>query len=253
MNKRLWIVLGAIVVLFFGGLLWYKSSTEKVDTLAYVDELDGSKLITRDDIVAAIEKTTGRTLSEEEKADIIEDHYEGSTDAKVVVIKWEDFACSHCQASYEDAEQIKEDYKDQVLFITRDFSLNYPSSKATLSAGNAVAKLGGNEAFRKMSDLFFQDEKWLMTAMPTGWKSIIDDYATQVGVDVDEFNELLNNAANNGINDKIDRDKRLGENMNVEGTPTWMVNGQILDSIETEDIRTAIAQALAEAEASGEE
>ena len=31
------------------------------------------------------------------------------------------------------------------------------------------------------------------------------------------------------------------------------MNGQILDSIETEDIRAAIDQALAEAEASGEE
>lgn len=254
MNKRLWVVLGVLVLAVFGGLLWYKNVSESTDQLAYVDRLDGTKLITRDDVVAAKEAELGRSLTDEEKDSIIADHYDGPTDAKVVVIEWEDFACSHCQAFQTYAEKIKEDYKDRVLFIVRDFSLNYPNSVATLSAGNAVAKLGGNEAFWKMSEQLFKDEKWISQAVPTSErKALFEEYAKNAGVNVDDFNSLINNIANNGIEEKIDRDKRLGENMGVTGTPTWMVNGETVETLSESDIRAAIEAALQKAEGNSDE
>ena len=199
----------------------------------------------------------GRTFGEmtdEEKDNIIADHYDGPTDAKVIVIEWEDFACSHCQAFQTYAEKIKEDYKNRVLFIVRDFSLNYPNSVATLSAGNAVAKLGGNEAFWKMSEQLFKDEKWISQAVPTSErKALFEEYAKNAGVNIDDFNSLINNIANNGIEEKIDRDKRLGENMGVTGTPTWMVNGETVETLSESDIRAAIEAALQEAEGNSDE
>lgn len=253
MNKRLWIVLGVLVVAVFGGLMWYRNVTEANDPVAYADELDGTKLITKDDIVAAQEKTLGRSLTDEEKANIIEDHYDGPTDAKVVVVEWKDFACIHCQETSSYVDEIRKDYNDRVLFIVRDFSLNYPSSPTVLSAGNAATKLGGNEAFWKMSELLFKDDRWTKSSLPSGWKDTIDEYADSIGLNVGDFNELLNNVENNGIKDKIDRDKRLGDNLNVTGTPTWMVNGKKLDSIVADDIRAAIEAALQEAEGNSDE
>ena len=255
MNKRLWIVLGVLVIAVFGGLMWYKNVAEQQEEqqLSYVDKLDGSKLITRDDVLKAME-VSGQSLTDEEKNNIIEDHYDGPTDAKVVVVEWEDFACSHCQAFHTYAEQIKDDYKDRVLFIVRDFSLNYPNSVATLSAGNAVAKLDGNEAFWKMSEQLFKDEKWISQAVPTSErKALFEEYAKNAGVNIDDFNSLINNIANNGIEEKIDRDKRLGENMGVTGTPTWMVNGETVETLSESDIRAAIEAALQEAEGNSDE
>ena len=110
-----------------------------------------------------------------------------------------------------------------------------------------MAKLGGNEAFWKMSELLFQDTKWTGQAVSNDErKEIFDEYAKSSGVNADDFNSLINNTANNGIEEKIDRDKRLGENLGVTGTPTWMVNGETLDSINEEDIRAAIEAALNE-------
>ena len=79
-------------------------------------------------------------------------------------------------------------------------------------------------------------------------KELFEEYAKNAGVDVDEFNQLLTNTNNNGIQDKIDRDKRLGENLDVTGTPTWMVNGEKVDGTTEENIRNAIEEALAESE-----
>ena len=70
---------------------------------------------------------------------------------------------------------------------------------------------------------------------------------------IDDFNSLINNIANNGIEEKIDRDKRLGENMGVTGTPTWMVNGETVETLSESDIRAAIEAALQEAEGNSDE
>ncbi len=97
MNKRAWIVFTLVVALSFGLLLWQKNQTQGQNSsskeLAYVSQLDGAKLITRDDIVRAKEKTLKRRLSQDEKDDIIDDVYLGKKDAKVIVIEYEDFAC----------------------------------------------------------------------------------------------------------------------------------------------------------------
>ena len=104
-----------------------------------------------------------------------------------------------------------------------------------------------------MSELLFKDDRWTKSSLPSGWKDTIDEYADSIGLNVGDFNELLNNVENNGIKDKIDRDKRLGDNLNVTGTPTWMVNGKKLDSIVADDIRAAIEAALQEAEGNSDE
>ncbi|MDO4271923.1 MAG: thioredoxin domain-containing protein [Candidatus Saccharibacteria bacterium] len=248
MNKRLWIILAVLVVACFGGLLWYKSVQEQKEQTPYATKLDATKLLAKDEIIKSIEETENRKLSDTEKTDLIEENYIGPTDAKVVVIEYTDFACSHCQAFSTYAEAIQDDYKDDVLFITRDFSLGYPNSIATLSAGEAAKKLGGNEAFWKMSKLLFQDQKWISSAVPTDErKEIFNKYAKQIGLDVDKFNELLEGYKTNGIQDKIDRDKELGKQMDVTGTPSWFINGERIDTLSDSAIREAIDKALADA------
>lgn len=249
MNKRLWILLVVLVVAVFGGLIWYKNSLpdDSKKDVAYVEKLDVNKLVTKDDVIKAMEETSGQKLSDEAKEQIIPDHYAGPTDAKVTVIEYEDFACSHCQAFHTYAEQIQEDYQDEVLFIFRDFSLNYPNSAATLTAGEAVAKLGGNDAFWKMSKQLFKDEKWIGSSAPANRDGILEEYAKASGVNVDDFNDLRRNYEDNGVQAKIDRDKALGEKMEVTGTPTWFVNGKRVDEISDDAIRKAIDEALKEA------
>ena len=265
MNKRLWIVVVLIAVLAVGGIIWVKNQGDNSKKTEYVnnisnekvtgkansnDSLAGDKALSVDDIAKAQEKTLGRKLTDEERAKIIPDHTLGKADSKVTVIEYEDFACTHCQQFHTYANQIQDDYKDRVQFIFRDFSLSYPNSIATLSAGEAAMKLGGNDAFWKMNKLLFQDEKWVGQAVSTKErKSVFNDYAKQSGItDIDKFNDLLSNYDTNGIQDKIDRDKALGEKAGVTGTPTWFVNGKKVDEVNDSNVRKAIDEALKEAE-----
>lgn len=252
MNKRAWIVFTLVVALSFGLLLWQKNQTQGQNSsskeLAYVSQLDGTKLIARDDIIRAKEKTLKRQLSQDEKDGVIDDVYLGKKDAKVIVIEYEDFACSHCQAISRYTEKIQNDYRDKVLFIRREYSLNYPNSKATLSAAEVAKKLGGNDAYWKMNGKLFQNQMWVGYAVSSSERqTTLDKYAKESGLDVKKFNELLETTETNGVQEKIDRDKKLGDKAGVTGTPTWLVNGKKVSSSTDANIRQAIKQALEKA------
>jgi len=125
-----------------------------------ISKLDASKLITKAD------------LPDGE----IPDHYVGDKNAKVVVIEYEDFACSHCQVLAQYTEQIHADYKDRVLFIHRGFNLGFPNSARTLRAAEAAYRLGGDKAYWAMSKLLYQDTRWtgeeVFGSEFFGWRAI---------------------------------------------------------------------------------
>ncbi len=243
MNKRLWIVLSVLVIAAVGGLIWWKTS--QPDEASYVDHLDPGQLITKQDIIDAKKKVDPN--QEIDESTIIPDHFLGNKDSKVIVIEYEDFACSHCQAFHVYVTKIHEDYKDDVLFIHRNFSLGYPNSVASISAAEAAFLIGGEKAFWKMTDLLFQDTMWISEAVPSDQrKEVFSSHAEEIGLDVDKFNEALINTSKNGIQAKMSRDKALGVKAEVTGTPTWLVNGKKVDQIKDEDIRKAIDDAINE-------
>ncbi|MCL2173861.1 DsbA family protein [Candidatus Saccharibacteria bacterium] len=188
------------------------------------DTLDGTRLITETDL----------------EEDGIPDHYVGNPSAAVVVIEYEDFACSHCQALSQSAEQIHADYADQVLFIHRSFSLRFPNSDKTLRAAEAAYLLGGQTAYWAMSKLLYQDTRWLGGTV-FGGQGILNDYAKTVGLDPAAFEETMSDAA---VTNKISRDKSLGTRAGVAGTPSWFIDGQLVTPRDA-DIRAALDAALA--------
>jgi protein-disulfide isomerase len=187
--------------------------------------LDGSKLIAQDDL----------------EVDEIPDHYIGQKDAKVIVIEYEDFACSYCQNLARYAERIHNDYRDRVLFIHRSFNLYFPNSEKTLSAAEAAYQLGGEKAYWAMSRLLYQDTRWTGDGALSD-QSILNNYAEQIGINANKFRAAMSDAA---VTNKIVRDRELGDAAGVAGTPTWFINGKQVTPIDS-DIRAALDVALAQ-------
>ncbi len=227
MSKRLWIVFAVLVIAAMGGLIfWKKSTTPEVN----VDGYDANKLLTIDDV--------GK--------DNIPDHYFGNKDSKVVVIEYEDFACVHCAQLASTFDKITDDYEDSVLFIYRNYSLGYPNSIVSQSAAEAAYLLGGEDAFWKMHALLFQDDStWTGQSIPADERrELISGFAKEIGLDVDKFLKAVENYRGNGILTKLDRDKKMGENAKVTGTPAWFINGTKIEEMSDSAIRKSIYEAL---------
>jgi protein-disulfide isomerase len=97
-----------------------------------------------------------------------------------------------------------------------------------------------------MHDKLFSEERWGSYAIPVDEKnSLIHDYAREIGLDQAKFDAALAATGDNGISDKISRDKALAMKADVKGTPSFFVNGQAvtLDS-DGQSFRDAIDQAL---------
>jgi len=90
-----------------------------------------------------------------------EDHIRGNPNAPVKIVEYSDFECPFCKRFHSTMQQVMNEYgKDgKVAWVYRHFPLDqlHPV-KARLEAATAecVAEIGGNDAFWKFSDRFFE-------------------------------------------------------------------------------------------------
>ena len=77
-------------------------------------------LVALSNVPAPRESTkTGAKLTKSTENDIVF----GNKDAKVVLIEYADFECPACARYYPIVKQLKEDYKDKMIFVYRYFPL----------------------------------------------------------------------------------------------------------------------------------
>lgn len=166
-------------------------------------------------------------------------HVTGKTDSKVVLIEYGDFECPACSAYFPIVTQIKNDYKDKIAFQFRHFPLVQIHQNAMASARAAEAA-GKQGKFWEMHDLLYgQQDAWAKSSNAT---AIFEDYATQLGINVDQFKT---DSASSAVLDTINADVREGQKLNVTGTPTFVLNGQVIT--ETPQTYEAFAKILDEA------
>lgn len=223
MNKKVWIIFFIVVIVILGGLVIWKRDVD--NTNVDIDQLNPWQAITVEH------------LPDGE----IPDHTDGSLDSKVTVIEYADYACIHCAELFPYIQAIQDEYRDRALFIYRNFSLGYPNSTVTQSAAEAAGLQG---KFWEMHDQLFSDPTQWTGQIVTNRKEVLEGYASNVGLDIDKFRSDLEKPPT-AVKNKIQRDKQLGLEAGVSGTPTFFVNGEKveLDS-NGNSIRAAIDKAL---------
>ena len=82
------------------------------------------------------------------------DHVMGSKDAKVTIIEYSDYECPFCKGFHPTLERIVKESGTNVKWIYRHYPLHQHSFEK-LVAAECVAKLKGDDAFWKYSDLLF--------------------------------------------------------------------------------------------------
>jgi len=90
-----------------------------------------------------------------------EDHWRGSTDARYVMIEYSDLECPFCRRFHATAQQVLDDYSDQVAWVYRHLPLTsiHPRAQLEAEASECAAELGGREAFWTFVDAVFDRTK----------------------------------------------------------------------------------------------
>jgi protein-disulfide isomerase len=157
----------------------------------------------------------------------------GPENAKVTIIEFSDFQCPFCSRAANVVHQIKEKYGDKVHFVFRQYPLPMHSDAHLAAQASLAAHKQGK--FWEFHDLLFANQKALT-------RSSLEDYAKQASLNVDQLKKSLDDQA---LKAQVDADVKLGEEVNVNGTPTVFINGKrVSNPTEFEPVAKLIDAAL---------
>lgn len=168
------------------------------------------------------------------------DWTKGATTSKAVLVEYSDFQCPAC-ASYEPlVKTMLATFPNDLTFVYRHFPLITIHRNADYAAGAAEAA-GIQGKFWEMHDLLFEKQsEW---DNKENALSIFAEYAVSLGLDKEKFeSDTISIQTRQKINDAY----RSGTQSGVKGTPTFFLNGKMIQSPRSEEefkqiIQNAIA------------
>lgn len=88
-----------------------------------------------------------------------DDHVRGSSSGSVILVEYLDFECEACAAYSPLVKQLKDEFKDDIVIVTRFFPL--AGHRNSMTAATSVEAAGRQGKFWEMQDkLFAEQKKW---------------------------------------------------------------------------------------------
>ncbi|MEK6940882.1 MAG: DsbA family protein [Nanoarchaeota archaeon] len=147
----------------------------------------------------------------------------GDSDAPITIIEFSDYQCPFCGRFYtETLPQIKAQYIDtgKARLVFRDLPLSFhPSAKPAAEAAECARDQGDDEVYFKYHDKLFENvAAWTSNGKPT-----FVSYASELGLNTEEFTKCIDNGK---FSSEVDEDARDASASGASGTPTFFINGQ---------------------------
>ena len=166
----------------------------------------------------------------------------GNPDALVTIIEFSDFQCPYCRRSYNELlPPLKENYIDKglVSFIYRDYPLDFHADAKKAAEATECAEEQGK--FWEMHDAIFEGQNALGNGTVAIPYDNLKQYANDLGLDTDQFNQCLDSGK---YEDEVTNDLRDGIKYNVSGTPTFFVNGQRIVGAQPYSVVSSVIDSL---------
>jgi len=166
---------------------------------------------------------------------------QGNNNAKVTIVEFADFRCPFCEKFFTDTlPQIKKDYIDtgKVKFAFRNYAFLGPAS--TLAGEGSVCANAQGKFWEYHDYMYKNQPQETDTSMYT--TANISQIAGTLGMDQSQFQDCL---SSNKFDKDFQDDLTSAKNAQVDGTPTFFVNGQRLVGAQPfSAIQTVIEQEL---------
>ncbi len=146
------------------------------------------------------------------------DHVRGNKNAEVAMVVYTDYECPFCKQFHSTADQVLAEYKDEVKVVYRHYPLSFhANAHKAAQAAECVAKVGGEDAFWKFTDLYFETTNSSGTGVAVAdmpglaAKAGVSEASVKTCLDSDEMAE------------KVDDNMAGGTLAGVSGTPGTII------------------------------
>jgi protein-disulfide isomerase len=205
MSKGFWAIIGIIVVIF-GGVLLFKG-----------DEANAP--------------SNGAALS---------NHVQGENAKDVELLEYADFQCPVCGQYYPMLKQVMEKYNADIQFRFRHLPITQIHQNA-FAAARAAEAAGLQDKFWEMYDLIFQNQQAWSSSKKA--QTIFEGYAQQLGLNMEQFKaDFTSQKVNDTINADVKEFNKTGEDV---ATPTFFLDGKRIQPRSVEEFNQLIDEAIA--------
>jgi protein-disulfide isomerase len=149
--------------------------------------------------------------------DITGDPFVGPADARVTIVKAQDYACPFCQRSEPTMAQLLKDYPGQVRVVYKDYIV-HPTT-ATVPAHAACAA----QAQGRFAE--FNEQLWARAFGKDTGEAMMITIATDLKLDLARFAADMNGER---CKEAAAADARILGAVGVSGTPSFFINGRFL-------------------------
>ncbi|MCR4337789.1 MAG: DsbA family protein [Candidatus Omnitrophica bacterium] len=173
-------------------------------------------------------------LTKVHQIDIGKSHVRGNKEAPITIVEFVDFQCPYCARFHPVLNEVLAEYPDQVNYILKNFPLEF--HQQAKGAAKAALAAGEQGKYWEMAELIFKNQRSLN-------KEKFEELAKEVGLNVEKFREDLEkkDAEWEKI---IEEDLKLGQQVEVQGTPTFYINGRKTMARSKEEYKKAIEEIL---------
>ena len=155
----------------------------------------------------------------------------GPENAPITIVEFADFECPHCGEVAPAIDKLIEAHKNDIRFSFKFYPLpSHPH--ADIAARAAAASMNQNK-FWEMHHALFTNQHHLE-------QTDLDSYAKELGIEVSRFHADMQS---NQTTERIAKDRKLGEDLQIAGTPTIFINGRVYDG--QQDMNDWITQEIA--------
>jgi protein-disulfide isomerase len=146
------------------------------------------------------------------------DHVLGPDHAPVTLVEYGDFECPHCKQATGTVKLLLARFEQRVRFAFRHFPLEevHPNALRAAQAAECAAAQG---RFWPMHDLLFANQLHLEPTHVAG-------YARTLGIEMARFQAEMDDEI---YLQRVREHQRSGEASGVRATPTFYVNGGLVD------------------------
>ncbi|HEY0708447.1 MAG TPA: thioredoxin domain-containing protein [Polyangia bacterium] len=161
----------------------------------------------------------------------------GPKDAKVTIVEFLDPECESCRAMSPMVKHVLAQYPGKVRLVVRHLPF-HKNSLFAISALYAAREQG--KYWELLDSLFANQPAWGDHHHPK--PELVPEFARQVGLDMDAFSNGLSNPAAKQYTEQDQADAKV---LGVNGTPTFFVNGKMLEQLGYDQLKAMVDEQLA--------
>ncbi|HEY2385136.1 MAG TPA: thioredoxin domain-containing protein [Terriglobia bacterium] len=149
-------------------------------------------------------------------------HSRGPQNAPVTLVEFGDYECPVCGTWYPFVNELLTRYPDKLRLEFHHYPLVsvHPNAMAGAMAAEAAGEQG---KYWEMHDALFEHQReWGESPNP---KPYFMNFASHIGLDLNRFEQSLSSP---GLQSRILTDVSQAQDLHIEGTPTFFLNGQLI-------------------------